>query len=97
MREIFGIPRIEGLKIADFPTINHIIAFVLERSRKAASPAPAENQGKPAETAVSKDHEIRLLETRLVRLPSLEKIPRPVVDAVIIAGAPTDIADNLDK
>ena len=38
VREIFNIPRIEGLKIADFPTINHIIGFVQERSQK---PEPA--------------------------------------------------------
>ena len=27
IRETFGIPRIDGLKIADFPTIKHIIGF----------------------------------------------------------------------
>ena len=31
VRETFGIPRIEGLKIADFPTIKHIIGFVIEK------------------------------------------------------------------
>ena len=30
VREAFDIPRIEGLKIADFPTIEHIINFVLQ-------------------------------------------------------------------
>ncbi|MBM3299609.1 MAG: beta-ketoacyl synthase, partial [Deltaproteobacteria bacterium] len=41
VRETFGIPRIEGLKIADFPTIEHIITFVLNHTR-GASEAPSE-------------------------------------------------------
>ena len=37
VREAFNIPRIDGLKIADFPTIKHIIGFVQEKRRKAAT------------------------------------------------------------
>ena len=40
IREAFNIPRIEGLKIADFPTINHIISFVIERTNQSGQ-APA--------------------------------------------------------
>src|SRR5208337_1051470 len=31
VREAFNIPRIDGLKIAEFPTIEHIINFVREQ------------------------------------------------------------------
>ena len=41
IREAFNIPRIEGLKIADFPTINHIISFVIERTNQSGQAAAA--------------------------------------------------------
>ncbi|MBI4965598.1 MAG: SDR family NAD(P)-dependent oxidoreductase [Desulfomonile tiedjei] len=98
VREIFSIPRIEGLKIADFPTINHIIAFVLERSRKAAdTKATIETAGKQAETGTTREQEIGLFETRLVSLPPLEKIAAPEVDTLIIAGGPVNLADTIDE
>ncbi len=50
IREAFNIPRIEGLKIADFPTINHIISFVIERTNQggqaARSPCGREEGGR---------------------------------------------------
>ena len=33
VREAFNIPRIDGLKIADFPTIKHIIGFMEQEKR----------------------------------------------------------------
>ena len=41
VREAYAIPRDDQLKLRDFPTLDHVIHFVLDRSPKAApSPAP---------------------------------------------------------
>jgi 3-oxoacyl-(acyl-carrier-protein) synthase/NAD(P)-dependent dehydrogenase (short-subunit alcohol dehydrogenase family)/phosphopantetheinyl transferase (holo-ACP synthase)/acyl carrier protein len=97
VRELFGIPRIEGLKIADFPTINHIIAFVLERSRKAEPVAKAEATEKQTVTPVTDQQAIGLFETRLVTLLPPEKIAMPKVEAVVIAGGLENIAVSVEK
>ncbi len=73
VREAFGIPRIEGLKIADFPTINHIIGFVLESRSDAAPQAATEADAQPTETAAPPQQDLGLFEARLVTLPALAK------------------------
>ena len=45
VREQFGIPREENLRLRDFPTLNHVIGFARDR---APAPAPAE----PAAAAI---------------------------------------------
>ena len=40
IREAYGIERDDSLKLRDYPTLNHVVAFVNERSG-AAAPAPA--------------------------------------------------------
>ncbi|MBW3582876.1 MAG: SDR family NAD(P)-dependent oxidoreductase [Euryarchaeota archaeon] len=44
VREAFGLPLPEGLKIADYPTIGHVVGFVLEHAGTTApeTAAPAE-------------------------------------------------------
>lgn len=97
VREMFGIPRIEGLKIADFPTINHIVAFVEDRIRLAAAPMErgSEKEEGPRTPVVTDD--LRLLETRLVPLPALGELPLLEVDRVLIAGGPEDLAAEVEK
>ncbi len=42
IRETYGIERDDALKLRDYPTLNHVVAFVNERSGAAAGePAPA--------------------------------------------------------
>ena len=42
IRETYGIERDDALKLRDYPTLNHVVAFVNERSRPdAPSPRPA--------------------------------------------------------
>jgi len=41
VREAFGIPRIEDLKLRDYPTLRHVIGFVREHRPDLAAPAPA--------------------------------------------------------
>jgi phosphopantetheine--protein transferase-like protein len=95
VREHFHIPRIEGLKIADFPTINHIIGFVLERRSEPAQevvPAPAE----PQADANSPDRqEVALFEARLVPLGTPDGISLPEAEEVLVVGGPADMADDV--
>ncbi len=96
IREAFDIPRIEGLKIADFPTINHIISFVIERTNQSGQAAPALPGEKKAVTLPVAEADVRLLEARLVYLPPLEAVPAPMVDEVIIAGGPAVLVKNTE-
>lgn len=96
VREIFGIPRIEGLKIADFPTIKHIIRFVIERTGQvgAASALNAEPVA-PTEQSARPVREIRVFETRLVAVPPAETTGLPKVDRVVVCGGPPDVVEAL--
>ncbi|MBI5569934.1 MAG: SDR family NAD(P)-dependent oxidoreductase [Desulfomonile tiedjei] len=94
VREIFDIPRIEGLKIADFPTIDHIIQFVIERRRDSAPPeAHVESQDKPSDSAGDAEADAHLFDARLVELALIEKIAPPQADETVIVGGPADFAD----
>ena len=54
VRETYGIERDESLKLRDYPTLNHVIGFVRDRSPQAAAPAapvvpPAASEPAPLE------------------------------------------------
>ncbi|HBL27899.1 MAG TPA: hypothetical protein DD490_13755, partial [Acidobacteria bacterium] len=42
IRQEYGIPRDENLKLRDFPTLSHTIGFVYDRRPDLKAPAPAE-------------------------------------------------------
>ncbi len=97
IRDMFTIPRIEGLKIAEFPTINHIIHFVMERSQGAEAPAA---EAKPVEQASDLSHpvsDVRLYETKLVSLPPLGNVDIPDVDTVLIIGGTQALVAEVQK
>ena len=48
VRDTFNIPRIDGLKIAEFPTIEHIINFVREQTVTVTAPDSASDAGSRA-------------------------------------------------
>ncbi len=50
IRETYGIERDDALKLRDYPTLNHVVAFVNERSPQAA-PAPPPDAPAPAAAA----------------------------------------------
>jgi len=94
VREMFGIPRIEGLKIADFPTIKHIIRFVIERTgQTGTAAAPSGEAPAHVEQAPRPGGDVRLFETRLVVAPPAKPLTRPEVDTVIVAGGLSDMAE----
>ncbi|MBM3302247.1 MAG: hypothetical protein FJY85_20130, partial [Deltaproteobacteria bacterium] len=97
VREIFDIPRIEGLKIADFPTISHIIGFVQDMTRKSAAKAEEPVADKPVHKAPAVHDEVRLFEARLVDLPRLDVADAVEVDEVLIAGGPEDLALEVER
>ena len=41
IREIYNIPRDENLKLRDYPTLAHVIRFVLRQAARPRSQAPA--------------------------------------------------------
>ena len=97
VRATFNIPRIDGLKIADFPTISHIIGFVLEKGAKNNQPVEKHVEDKPFGESVSEEENIRVYETRLVSIPAPEKIDLVDVDEVIIAGGSLDLSAELEN
>lgn len=86
VRESFGIPRIEGLKIADFPTIKHIIGFVLEKKTQLVA-RPAEQETTESVPLKMVSGNIHAYEARLVKIETREISPLPDVDEVVILGA----------
>ena len=95
IRELFDIPRIEGLKIADFPTISHIIRFVQEKSQKPEPATEQVDEAKPVRSAPLVEDSVCLLEARLVQLPRIEETPAVKVDEVLIAGGEADLAHEV--
>ncbi|MDV7399169.1 hypothetical protein RZS08_47605, partial [Arthrospira platensis SPKY1] len=51
IRESYGIPRDDSLDLSEFPTLNHIVQFVLDR-RPQAGKATATAQLKETATAI---------------------------------------------
>ncbi len=53
IRESYGIPRRDDLKLSDYPTIGAVVGFVLENSGESVTPAPSpEPAPEPAPEAV---------------------------------------------
>ena len=97
VREAFNIPRIDGLKIADFPTIKHIIGFVQEKRRTAATLDAQQPQEAVAEKTPRAEEEVRLFETRLMALPPLERVPLPEAQEVLILGGSSGLAEEVSR
>jgi phosphopantetheine--protein transferase-like protein len=102
VRQAFNIPRIEGLKIADFPTIRHIIHFVLEKSGGApetpeVAAAGDAGAGKGVERRPAAEDRIHVFETRLVSLPAPKTLSLVEADEVLIFGGPEVLVAEVKK
>ncbi len=95
VRETFDIPRIDGLKIADFPTIDHIIGFVMEKTRSEVTATTAPVEEKPAESIPAAEEEIRMFETRLVAFENPPSMPLPDAEEVLVIGGPEDFSKHV--
>lgn len=98
VREVFGIPRIDGLKIADFPTIRHIIGFVMESRQAEPSPVATTAEMKTeVEKKTEKKSTIHLYESRLTKLPQPSAIEQPRFDRFILLSRATELADSVEN
>jgi 3-oxoacyl-(acyl-carrier-protein) synthase/NAD(P)-dependent dehydrogenase (short-subunit alcohol dehydrogenase family) len=88
VREAYAIPRQDTLKLRDFPTLKHVVGFVLT-NRPDLSPSPRVSNAAPAASAAQ-------------AAPSPQPSPSPALDPVtakvleIVAektGYPTDMLD----
>ncbi len=82
VREAFDIPRIDGLKIAEFPTIEHIINFVLQQTAQSipASDSDDIEAGVQAQPASAED-EAAVREKILELLSAKTGYPADLLDA----------------
>lgn len=97
VREVFGIPRIDGLKIADFPTIKHIIGFVMERSQGTSERSEAVASETQTLDVSKKEPEIGLFEARLVELGEIDRIDPKKVNKFMVISKPCELADFVEK
>ena len=96
VREKFNIPRIEGLKIAEFPTIEHIIGFVLEKKTPVvAVTVEQETTGSVPVAMVSGN--IHTYEARLVNIETQVTSELPDVDEIVILGADESFLSEIKK
>ncbi|MGC9030050.1 MAG: SDR family NAD(P)-dependent oxidoreductase [Desulfomonilaceae bacterium] len=92
LRKKYNIPRIEGLKIADFPTINHLVRFVQENLGRQVQERPQAMEPRAGDVKpsshleTSQDATITLYETRLEVIHVDPGIPRIEADEVVVAG-----------
>ncbi len=96
VRDKFNIPRIEGLKIAEFPTIEHIIGFVLEKKTPVvAVTVEQETTGSVPVEMVSGN--IHTYEARLVNIETQVTSELPDVDEIVILGADESFLSEIKK
>jgi acyl transferase domain-containing protein/acyl carrier protein len=93
VRERFGIPRDENLRLRDFPTLAHVIGFARDRAQIAEAPAglgsPAAQEAPPAvRTAPAFTGDIAAAE----RLPRRIPVPvlRPPIEWCSLTGVTLD-------
>ncbi|MGA9565608.1 MAG: SDR family NAD(P)-dependent oxidoreductase [Candidatus Korobacteraceae bacterium] len=86
VRAAYNIPRDEGLKLRDFPTLAHVIQFAQTRRPKAASP-PAE--AKSAATTVATPRPIVASFEATNKIP--RRVPVPVLRPPLAMCKPTGV------
>ena len=90
IREVYGIERDDSLKLRDYPTLSHVVAFVRERAGVPA--APPEGVGGPPPVAPSAEPAPAAPEPTAA--PSEEEITTRVLELVAEeTGYPADMLD----
>jgi len=91
VRESYGIPRDDKLKLRDFPTLRHVIRFVTERS----GAAPAAPDAEPAQARASVQAPVPEPEPQPAAAPAAQdEITEKVLDLVAEkTGYPKDMLD----
>jgi acyl transferase domain-containing protein/NAD(P)-dependent dehydrogenase (short-subunit alcohol dehydrogenase family) len=81
IREAFSIPAEEGIRIKDFPTLNHVIGFVTSKSPKFAGMATVKAAGAPSTVSQVQ--------------PSVQPMQAVSAPATPIAGVPAGVLDEI--
>ncbi|MDY6969506.1 MAG: SDR family NAD(P)-dependent oxidoreductase [Spirochaetota bacterium] len=100
IRESFNIPSEEGIKIKDFPTLNHVVNFVKQKSQSFIS---VESSGISHERIIEKstsESSIKRMIVRMVEEPiEIDKDPRFDLSVfnILITDDGRGIAESLSK
>ena len=97
IRETFRIPRIDGLKIADFPTIKHIIGFVLEKKAQSSNVVNVTEKPVHSTDVVVDSAPVDLREAVLTTFDTEKTSMIPSIDELIIFGGHTGLVDGFQK
>ena len=83
IRETYSIHRDENLKLRDFPTINHVIGFVMDRATAPAG-TPTSNGSTPS--PLEPAEATTVVETPTATAPTLTEAAVPVTTAPVAPG-----------
>jgi len=92
LRMKYNIPRIEGLKIADFPTINHLVIFIQQNLAAPAEDLLSDKHQQAVEDVSSssgesiRDAAVMVYETRLESCDVTALSPTVEAEEVIVVG-----------
>ncbi len=84
IREVYGIERDDSLKLRDYPTLSHVVAFVRERAGVPA--APPEGVGGPAPAPAAEAPAAQAGEEEVFRARVPVPILRPPLDCCVTTG-----------
>jgi malonyl CoA-acyl carrier protein transacylase len=95
IRENYGLPREEGLKLKDYPTIRHCVKFVLDGSGSSSASAPSTpTPPKPAEPKVEPATVTQKPSTPKATGVSEDKVTEEILDMIAEkTGYPKDMLD----
>lgn len=98
LRSFFNIPRVEGLKIADFATINHLVEFVelnssIGRETPSVGIVQQEDKAEVFDHSQGTDGFIRRYETRLISMQAPSDTSDVMVDEILILGGSAEIQE----
>lgn len=92
LRKTFNIPRIDGLKIADFPTINHLVVFVEENLSNHVEDRVSDVQQKAEGDVVGSAGEapmggnVAIYEAQVQTIAVVDSNPNLQADEAIVVG-----------
>ncbi|WP_428897949.1 malonyl CoA-acyl carrier protein transacylase [Parelusimicrobium proximum] len=98
IREIYSIPVQEGLQLKDYPTINHMVGFVINNAGGAGSSAPAAPVAQPQPAAAPAPVAAPAAQSAAVAAPA-QKLDESAVKADLLSlisektGYPQDMLD----
>ena len=97
IREAYGIPFDDTLKLRDYPTLNHVVAFVRERAGlgEAEAPTAAEPEPAPAEPAAPAPAPAAEVAPPPTEAPPAGEDPTERILAIVAeeTGYPSDLLD----